>query len=108
MLNVTESAIDYIKKYISDNTDKVGEKPFRIYVEGGGCSGFQYGYTFDEKKEDDEVLTFDDVEILIDSMSLGFLDKCTLDYVSDFKGSGFVVQNPKATNKCGCGESFAV
>lgn len=108
MLNISDSAVNYIKKYAADNADNVGNKPFRVYVEGGGCSGFQYGYTFDDKKEGDEELVFDSLTVVVDNMSMNFLEGCTLDYVSNISGSGFVVVNPKATHKCGCGQSFGV
>jgi iron-sulfur cluster insertion protein len=79
----------------------------RIFVSGGGCSGFQYGFTFDEKQEDgDTVIEEEDVKVLIDTMSLGHLSGSEVDYVEDLNGAQFVIQNPNASSTCGCGQSF--
>lgn len=81
----------------------------RISVSGGGCSGFQYGFTFDDAALDDDfVITKGDAVVHVDSMSLGFLAGAELDYVEDMIGSSFQVKNPNATSSCGCGSSFSV
>ena len=107
MINVTPAAIARIKEAI-----KAEDKPnlnLRIYVEGGGCSGMQYGLSFEEKtKEDDEVIAQDGVNILIDPVSLTFLKGIEIDFHSSLKGSGFTFSNPNATGSCGCGTSFKV
>ena len=82
---------------------------FRVYVAGGGCSGFQYGFKFDNDEAfDDDVVEFKDFSVLIDSMSYPYLYGSTLDFVEDLSGAKFVIQNPNAKTTCGCGESFTV
>ncbi len=81
----------------------------RVFVAGGGCSGFQYGFTFDESQdEDDMVLVRDGVTMLVDSMSLQYLDGAEVDYQEKLEGSQFVIHNPNVTSTCGCGSSFSV
>ena len=82
---------------------------FRVRVDGGGCSGFQYKFDFDNIIADDD-LTFDafGVTVLVDDMSLGFLEGAQLDYVEELIGSYFKVENPNATASCGCGTSFSI
>ena len=81
----------------------------RVYVTGGGCSGFQYGFKFDESPEgDDDVVDFDGFTLLLDSLSYPYLYGSTLDYVEDLSGSRFLVTNPNAKTTCGCGESFTI
>lgn len=81
----------------------------RIYVQGGGCSGFQYGFTFDETvNEGDETVVTDGVTLLIDPMSIQYLMGAEVDYTEGLQGAQFVIRNPNATTTCGCGSSFAV
>jgi len=81
----------------------------RVFVQGGGCSGFQYGFTFDEvKNEDDFDWDFDGVNVVVDSMSLQYLQDAEVDYVEDNMGANFVIKNPNATSTCGCGSSFSI
>ena len=81
----------------------------RIAVEGGGCSGFQYGFTFDEKvNEGDMTIEKDSVTLVVDPMSLQYLVGGTVDYVDGLEGSRFLVDNPNATTTCGCGSSFSI
>jgi len=81
----------------------------RIYVQGGGCSGFQYGFTFDEEvAEGDEKISTDNVSLLIDPMSLQYLMGAEVDYTEGLQGAQFVIRNPNASTTCGCGSSFAV
>ena len=80
----------------------------RVFVQGGGCSGFQYGFTFDEAvNEDDTLVTKGNVTLLIDSMSFQYLVGAEIDYKEDINGSQFVIKNPNATTTCGCGSSFS-
>jgi iron-sulfur cluster insertion protein len=80
----------------------------RVYVSGGGCSGFQYGFTFDEEvNEDDTRIVNSGVTVLIDSMSIQYLSGAEVDYKEDISGSQFVIRNPNATTTCGCGSSFS-
>jgi iron-sulfur cluster insertion protein len=89
-----------------ENREKLN---FRISVDGGGCSGFKYVFSLDDApKADDIVISKGDVSVFIDEISMEMLKDCTLDYVEDLGGAGFVVKNPNATAKCGCGSSFAV
>ena len=82
---------------------------FRVYVTGGGCSGFKYGFKSDDDIAfDDDVIKFDGLSIIIDSMSYPYLYGSSLDYVEDLSGAKFVINNPNAKTTCGCGESFTV
>ena len=82
---------------------------FRVSVDGGGCSGFQYKFDFDHNRTDDDILFRQHgVDILVDDMSLGFLENAQLDYVEELVGSFFRIENPNATASCGCGTSFSV
>ena len=82
---------------------------FRVYVTGGGCSGFQYGFKFDDSPAgDDDVLDCGGFNILLDSLSYPYLYGSTLDYVEDLSGSRFLINNPNAKTTCGCGESFTI
>lgn len=81
----------------------------RVFVSGGGCSGFQYGFSFEEvANEDDLELAAGDIGILVDSMSLSYLTGAQIDFVEDLEGARFVIENPNATTTCGCGSSFSV
>ena len=81
----------------------------RVYISGGGCSGFQYGFTFDEEVADDDTKVENDgVTVLIDSMSIQYLNGAEIDYKEDLSGSQFVIRNPNASTTCGCGSSFSV
>lgn len=80
----------------------------RVYVSGGGCSGFQYGFTFDEEVSDDDTqVEKNGVMILVDSTSISYLTGAEIDYKDDLNGSQFVIRNPNATTTCGCGSSFS-
>ena len=81
----------------------------RVFVQGGGCSGMSYGFTFDEvQNEDDFDFAYDDVKIVVDSMSMQYLQGSEIDYKEDISGSQFVITNPNAQSTCGCGSSFSV
>ena len=85
------------------------ELKLRVFVQGGGCSGFQYGFTFDEVvNEDDTVLDKAGVQLLVDPMSFQYLVGAEIDYKEDIEGSQFVIRNPNASTTCGCGSSFSV
>jgi iron-sulfur cluster insertion protein len=104
MVQMTEKAIEKIRSFAQADAANAG-KSLRIFVQGGGCSGFQYGFAFDEKKDGDTVIEAGTVKILVDSYSAPYLEGATVDYVEDLRGAGFVVQNPKAKGTCGCGSS---
>jgi len=105
MFDVSKSALRKILEVSKKNKKKF----FRISIDGGGCQGFSYKFDFDDKiSENDKVLDFDEVKILIDSTSLEFINDAKLDFVEDMIGSYFKVSNPKASSTCGCGISFSV
>ena len=105
LLTLTEKAIEKVKYFAGTMPDSQG-KPLRIFIQGGGCSGFQYGFTFDEKKEGDTVIETGGIEVVVDPQSAQYLKDAKVDYVEDFRGAGFSVTNPNATGGCGCGKSF--
>jgi iron-sulfur cluster assembly accessory protein len=106
-LTLTEKAVEKVKYFASQMPDSAG-KPLRIFVQGGGCSGFQYGFTFDDKKENDAQISAGEVEVIVDPQSAMYLKGANVDYLEDFRGAGFSVNNPNATGGCGCGKSFNV
>ena len=107
MINVTENAKSKIKDLLLEETN---DKLFlRAFVQGGGCSGFSYGFTFDdEQNEDDFEFPLGDRKILVDSMSMQYLNGAVIDYKEDIYGSNFSIDNPNAQTTCGCGSSFNV
>jgi iron-sulfur cluster insertion protein len=105
-LSLTDAAVAKVKYFAGTMPDSEG-KPLRIFVQGGGCSGFQYGFTFDAKKDDDTVVATGGIEVVIDPQSATYLKDATVDFVEDMRGAGFSVTNPNATGGgCGCGKSF--
>ncbi len=103
----TSAAAARVKELIDDEGNP--NLKLRVYVQGGGCSGFEYGFTFDENIEDEDTqVSTDSVMLLIDSNSLQYLKTATIDYVKDVNGEQFVIKNPKAKTTCGCGSSFSV
>ena len=106
LLSLTDAAVAKVKFFAGSMPDSEG-KPLRIFVQGGGCSGFQYGFTFDQKKDDDAVIATGGIEVVVDPQSATYLKDAKVDYVEDFRGAGFSVTNPNATGgSCGCGKSF--
>jgi iron-sulfur cluster insertion protein len=102
----TESAADKVQQLITEEGN--ANLKLRVFVQGGGCSGFQYGFTFDEDtNEDDTVMTRKGVTLLIDAMSYQYLVGAEIDYKDDLDGAQFVIKNPNATTTCGCGSSFS-
>lgn len=104
MLSMSEKAVEKVKFYASQMPEADG-KALRIFVQGGGCSGLQYGFTFDDLQDGDTVVEASDLKVLVDPMSAPYLVGATVDFVEDPEGSGFVVDNPNATHSCGCGHS---
>ena len=105
MLTLTDSAVSAVQRFI-DSADKpiVG---LRIKVEGGGCSGLQYGMKLEEAiTDEDSVLEFTGVKVLVDANSANLLDGVTVDFIDGLEGTGFKFENPNATASCGCGKSF--
>ena len=108
MINITDSAKTKILDLLAEeNNPKLA---LRTFVQGGGCSGFSYGFTFDEElNEDDFEFPLDaNYKVLVDAMSMQYLTDATIDYKEELTGSQFVITNPNAKTSCGCGSSFAV
>ena len=104
MLSFTDKSITQIRKLEAEEA-KEG-KLLRIFVDAGGCSGFEYGMSFDVKKEEDLVLECNGVSFLIDETSLEYLNGSVVDFDDGLNGKGFDIQNPNANSTCGCGRSF--
>ena len=103
----TDQAAAKVKKLIEE--EKNPELMLRVYVTGGGCSGFQYGFSFDEDvAEDDTVVDYKGATLLVDPLSYQYLVGAKVDYVENLEGSRFVVNNPMASTTCGCGSSFSI
>lgn len=102
----TENAAAKVRQLIEEEGN--AELKLRVFVSGGGCSGFQYGFTFDESvNEDDTTMQKSGVTLLIDPMSLQYLVGAEIDYQENVEGAQFVIKNPNATSTCGCGSSFS-
>lgn len=107
MLTLTESTYSKLKELLEEENNP--NLKLRVFVQGGGCSGMSYGFTFDEEQnEDDFIIENDNVKVLVDSMSMQYLNGATVDYKEDLMGAGFSINNPNAETSCGCGSSFSV
>ncbi|WP_223163274.1 iron-sulfur cluster insertion protein ErpA [Marinobacter salinexigens] len=103
----SDSAVAKVRELIEDEGNP--DLMLRVFVTGGGCSGFQYGFSFDEElDEEDTVIERDGVKLLVDPMSYQYLVGATVEYQEGLQGSQFVVQNPNASSTCGCGSSFSI
>jgi iron-sulfur cluster insertion protein len=106
MISMTESAGTKVKNLLE--TEKKVDHGLRVYVSGGGCNGFQYGMSFEEKaNEDDQVLEMHGVKLFVDPQSSMLLNEAVVDYVEGLEGAGFAIKNPQAKSTCGCGSSFS-
>jgi len=107
MITISLSAKEKIKDLLLEENNP--DLALRTFVQGGGCSGFSYGFTFDEiTNEDDFEIPLDQFRILVDAMSMQYLSGAEIDYKEDLQGSSFSIKNPNATTTCGCGSSFGV
>ena len=107
LLSVTDNAVRKVKSLVEDEANP--ELKLRVFVTGGGCSGFQYGFTFDEKAGDeDTTIERDGVSVLVDPLSFQYLVGASVDYEEGLEGSRFIVTNPNASTTCGCGASFSI
>lgn len=107
LLTFTDGAARKVKQLIADEGNE--NLKLRVFVTGGGCSGFQYGFTFDEAVQDgDTQVENSGVTLLVDPMSFQYLTGAEIDYTEGLEGSQFVIRNPNATTTCGCGSSFSV
>jgi len=107
VIDFSPSAVERVKSLLAADPGAQG-KALRLYVEGGGCAGFQYGFKFDDQGGDDTISTQDGFNVVVDPMSSMYLMGVRVDYSEDLSGAGFVFQNPNASGGCGCGKSFAV
>lgn len=105
VLTLTESAATQIKS-LRDSQPAEKGKALRVYVEGGGCSGLQYGMVFDEQRQDDLKVEHHGMPVLMDPVSANYLKGATIDYSDALTGGGFKITNPNAQHSCGCGKSF--
>ncbi len=106
-LKFTDNAIQKVQNLIIEEENP--NLALRVFITGGGCSGFQYGFTFDEIINDDDlVVEKDGVKFLVDSMSYQYLVDAQIDYVDSFEGAQFTIKNPNAATTCGCGSSFSI
>lgn len=102
----TDNAVAKVADLIAEEGNP--DLKLRVFVQGGGCSGFQYGFTFDEiSNDDDMIVEKGGVQLLIDAMSFQYLAGAEIDYKEDLTGSQFVIRNPNASSTCGCGSSFS-
>jgi iron-sulfur cluster insertion protein len=107
MITISESAQAKIKDLLLEENNP--QLSLRTFVQGGGCSGFSYGFTFDDvTNEDDFEVPLGEFKVLVDSMSMQYLTGAEIDYKEDLQGSSFSIKNPNATTTCGCGSSFGV
>lgn len=107
VITLTEAACSRIRALRSDTTAPTASW-FRVYITGGGCSGFQYKFMLDEQQSDDILVTQDDISLVIDALTLPYLQGAVIDYKKDLRGAQFAVNNPNATTTCSCGSSFSV
>ncbi len=106
-INLTARAVEKVRELVSEEENQ--DLKLRVFITGGGCSGFQYGFTFDETAaEDDTAIEESGVTVLIDPMSFQYLVGSEVDYTEGLEGARFVVNNPNATTTCGCGASFSI
>ena len=105
VVGLTDRAAQHIKTLLANEKENAG-KALRVFVEGGGCSGMQYGMVFDNKREDDFSAEFQGVSVLVDPFSANYLRGSVVDFNDELNGGGFKISNPNARQSCGCGKSF--
>lgn len=106
-INLSARAVQKVRDLVAEEEND--QLKLRVFITGGGCSGFQYGFTFDElAAEDDTAIESDGVTLLVDPMSLQYLAGSEVDYTEGLEGSRFVITNPNASTTCGCGASFSI
>lgn len=111
IITISESAVSKIYELMMEEGNP--ELKLRVFVQGGGCSGFQYGFTFEEIKEEDDFIIEKElhdhkIQLLVDTMSMQYLQGSSIDYKEDLQGAQFVIKNPQASTTCGCGSSFSI
>ncbi|MFT3956396.1 MAG: iron-sulfur cluster insertion protein ErpA [Piscinibacter sp.] len=106
-LNISDSVVGKVAEMLAEEGDPALQ--LRIFVTGGGCSGFQYGFAFDDEKKDDDIrVERGPITVVVDAMSLQYLMGAEIDYEDNLEGARFVIRNPNAASTCGCGSSFSV
>ena len=106
-MKLESGAVEKLRELVAEEGNP--DLMLRVFVQGGGCSGMQYGFTFDEvRNEDDFDFAYEEVRVVVDSMSMQYLQGATINYKEDLMGASFVIDNPNATTSCGCGSSFSV
>jgi iron-sulfur cluster insertion protein len=104
-MQLDQSAVEKLRELIAEENNP--NLKLRVFVQGGGCSGMQYGFTFDEEQNDDDFdFAFDEVSVVVDAMSMDYLRDANIRYEESVMGSSFVIDNPQAQTTCGCGSSF--
>jgi len=106
MIHLTTAAAEKVKGILEQEKESIPQGGLRIYVQGGGCSGFSYGMVLDEAADGDQIFERDGIKVIVDPMSLRYLEGAEVDYKEDLMGGGFAIKNPNATSTCGCGHSF--
>lgn len=110
MVTISALAAQKAQELIAKELESMADKPIkygiRLFVQGGGCSGFQYGLLLDTANEEDEVFECGDILVIVDRMSLRYVDGTEIDCTDNLMGGGFTLKNPNATSSCGCGHSF--
>jgi iron-sulfur cluster insertion protein len=106
-MKLESGAVEKLRELIAEENNP--DLMLRVFVQGGGCSGMSYGFTFDEvQNEDDFDFAYEEVKVVVDSMSMQYLQGATINYKDDLMGSSFVIDNPQAQTTCGCGSSFSI
>ncbi len=106
-LKITRDAVTRVNQLLETKGNP--ELMLRVYIQGGGCSGFQYGFQFDDARQEDDIsIEREGIRVLVDMLSLQYLDGAEIDYKDDLMGSRFLVNNPNASTTCGCGSSFSI
>ena len=106
-MKLESGAVEKLREILAEENNP--NVMLRVFVQGGGCSGFQYGFTLDEaQNEDDFDFVYEDVKVVVDSMSMQYLQGSSIDYREDLMGASFVINNPQAQTTCGCGSSFSI
>ena len=105
VVSLTDDAALHVKAMLANDQANAG-KALRVFVEGGGCSGMQYGMVFDERRNDDFSADFNGVSVLVDPFSADYLRGAVIDFKDELNGGGFKISNPNARQSCGCGKSF--
>jgi iron-sulfur cluster insertion protein len=106
-MKLETGAVTKLRELVSEEGNP--DLMLRVFVQGGGCSGMSYGFTFEEiKNEDDFDFAYEEVRVVVDSMSMQYLQGATIDYREDLMGASFIIENPQAQTTCGCGSSFSI